>query len=83
MELETNRLKLRLWRESDFKIFADYFTDEESAKYVGGRKTAEEVWRLMAAYIGHYQLKGYSYMAVEEKFSKALVGSVGLWKSQP
>lgn len=70
MELETNRLKLRLWRESDFKIFADYFTDEESVKYVGGRKTTEEAWRLMAAYIGHYQLRGYGYMAVEESLQE-------------
>ena len=83
MKLETKRLKLREWRESDFASFAGYFANEESAKYLVGTKTPEEAWRLMAAYIGHYQLKGYSYMAVEEKATRQLVGSVGLWKSEP
>ena len=82
-DLQTERLKFRQWREADFESFADYFADEENAKYIGGQKSREEAWRLMAAYIGHYHLKGYGYMAVEEKSSKRLVGSVGLWKSEP
>lgn len=83
VELETERLKLRQWRESDFEYFVNYYSDEETARYVGGRKTQEEAWRLLAAYIGHWQLKGYGYMAVEEKYSKRFVGCVGLWKSEP
>ena len=51
IELETNRLRLRQWRESDFEFLANYFADEESAKYVGGTKTRKEAWRLMATYI--------------------------------
>lgn len=83
VELETDRLKLRQWRESDFNHFAKYFDDDENVKYVGGKKTREEAWRLMATYIGHWQLKGYGYMAVEDKSSKKFVGCTGLWKSEP
>lgn len=83
IELETERLNFRQWRESDFGDFSNYFADEETAKYVGGKKTREEAWRLMASYIGHYHLKGFGYLAVEEKSSDKLVGSVGLWKSEP
>jgi len=83
IDLQTERLKFRQWRETDFESFADYFADEENAKYVGGQKSREEAWRLMATYIGHYHLNGYGYMAVEEKSSKRLVGCVGLWKSAP
>jgi len=46
-------------------------------------KTPEEAWRLMAAYIGHWQLQGYGYMAIEEKSSGKFVGCVGLWNSDP
>jgi len=81
MELETERLRLRLWRGSDFKHFESYFSDPELSKYVGGIKGKEQAWRLMAAYIGHWQLKGYGKMAVEEKESKQFVGCAGLWNS--
>lgn len=83
IDLQTKRLRFRQWREADFEPFANYFADEEKAKYVGGQKSREEAWRLMATYIGHYNLKGYGYMAVEEKSSNKLVGCVGLWKSEP
>lgn len=83
LQLQTERLNFRLWRESDFEKFASYFADEETAKFVGGRKTREEAWRLMATYVGHYHLKGFGYLAVEERSSRRLVGCVGLWKSEP
>ena len=69
--------------ESDFTTFANYFGNEETARYVGGKKTKEESWRLVPAYIGHYQLKGFGYMAVEDKANSELIGCVGLWKSDP
>ena len=81
--LETKRLKFRQWQNADFDTFSIFFADEASAKYVGGKKTREEAWRLMATYIGHYQLEGFGYLAIEEKASGKLVGCVGLWKSEP
>ena len=36
--LETEHLNFHQWWENDFKIFADYFLDEEQARYVGGQK---------------------------------------------
>lgn len=81
--LETSRLRLRQWQTSDFEYFEAYFGREETAKYVGGTKTKEEAWRLLATYIGHWQLKGFGYMAVEEKGTEKFIGSVGLWKSDP
>lgn len=82
-DLQTKRLRFRQWREDDFESFVNYFADEKRAQYLGGQRSREEAWRLMATYIGHYNLKGYGYMAVEEKSSNRLVGAVGLWKSEP
>lgn len=82
-ELETERLLIRLWHESDFEQFANFFADEENTKFLGGVKTREESWRMMAAYIGHWHMKGYSKMAVIEKATGKLAGCVGIWDSDP
>ena len=81
--LKTERLNFRQWQVTDFEEFAEYFSDEELTRYVGGKNTREEAWRFMATYIVHYQLKGYGYLAVENKSTNKLVGCVGLWNSEP
>ncbi|WP_235297123.1 GNAT family N-acetyltransferase [Portibacter marinus] len=81
--LETERLIFRQWDISDFEPFSKFFSDEKNARFVGGVKNMEEAYRLMATYIGHYKLNGYSYLAVTEKATKNLIGTVGLWNSQP
>lgn len=79
--IETDRLQLRQWNENDFEKIAAYYADENSAKYVGGQKNADEAWRLLALHIGHWQLKGFGYWAVDEKHTGDFVGCVGLWQS--
>jgi len=78
LELETERLEFRMWQEDDFSSVADFFSNSRVSQFVGGKKSPEEAWRLMASYIGHYQLKGYSYLAIVDKANANLVGSVGL-----
>lgn len=81
--LETERLRFRQWKESDYTSFVKFYSKEENARFVGGTKSPEEAWRLMSTYIGHYVLNGFSYLAVETKSSSQLIGTVGLWKSNP
>ena len=81
--IATERLLLRPWSEADYPEMLRFFSDPETANFVGGTKNEEEVWRLLATYIGHLQLKGYSYLAIEEKSTGALVGAAGLWNSEP
>ncbi|MEL6868116.1 MAG: GNAT family N-acetyltransferase, partial [Bacteroidota bacterium] len=81
--LETDRLIFRQWQKADYPILANFFSDEENARYVGGVKTPEAAWRLMATYIGHYELNGFSYLATTEKASGKLIGTIGLWNSSP
>lgn len=83
MELESERLVLRQWRSSDFEHFVNYFSDEALCRYVGGTKNQEEAWRLLASYIGHWQLKGFGYLAVENKETNKFLGCAGLWDSEP
>ncbi|MFK7845449.1 MAG: GNAT family N-acetyltransferase [Rhodothermales bacterium] len=79
--IETERLVLRLWKTEDFDQFAEYYADESNAKYVGGVKSLDEAWRHFALLIGHWQLKGFGYWAVDEKSTGNFVGCVGLWQS--
>ncbi|WP_420583242.1 GNAT family N-acetyltransferase [Reichenbachiella sp.] len=81
--LETERLVFRQWLKSDYPALADFYAKEENAHFVGGIKPPEEAWRLMATYIGHYLLHGYSYLALETMDSHQLIGTVGLWNSDP
>ena len=81
--LETDRLIFRQWKNSDYSLFAEFYKVEANARFVGGIKNAEESWRLMSTYIGHYELNGYSYLAIDEKKSGNLIGTIGLWNSVP
>lgn len=77
-ELETERLRFRLFRDSDFPTYEQWTARMEIMRYLGG-KTLDRIqsWRHLAYQIGHWQMLGYGYYAVEEKASGKLVGRVG------
>lgn len=83
LNISTERLYFRQWQEQDFEQFAAFFASEENARFVGGVLEPEAAWRLMCSYIGHYNLQGYSYLAVAEKETDHLIGTVGIWNSPP
>jgi RimJ/RimL family protein N-acetyltransferase len=77
--LETERLRMRGWRQSDLASFATYLADEVSARFIGGPCEPPEAWRRMATQIGHWVLRGYGPWVFEEKSSGNWVGYSGLW----
>lgn len=79
--IETERLRLRQWTLNDFDAVARYYADEDNARYVGGKKDADQAWRHLALHVGHWQLKRFGYWAVDEKQAGDFVGCVGLWQS--
>ena len=82
-ELETERLRLRQFRESDFPIYEAWCANPDLMRYLGGRTFGtNEAWRHMAYILGHWQMRGYGYYAVEEKESGRLVGRVGFTDAQ-
>jgi RimJ/RimL family protein N-acetyltransferase len=82
MELETERLKLRMWREEDFDVYAEFHADVEMAHFIGGACDRSTAWRRMACEVGHWTLRGYGFWALEEKASGNVVGSCGLWNPE-
>jgi RimJ/RimL family protein N-acetyltransferase len=82
--LETERLILRGFRESDLDAYAEMSASEEVMRYIGTGKVLSrgESWRSMAAIIGHWYLRGYGLWAVEEQQSGEMIGRVGCWKPE-
>jgi RimJ/RimL family protein N-acetyltransferase len=78
-ELETDRLKLRMWRESDLDDYAEMSADPAVMQYLGGGKllTRADAWRSMAFFMGHWQMRGYGHWAVEDKTSGRMIGRIG------
>jgi len=76
--LETDRLIMRPFQESDFEPMAAFYGSDVSSFY-GGPCDREEAWRKFAVYPGHWSLRGYGPWALEEKATGAYVGLSGLW----
>lgn len=80
MEIETERLRLRMFEEGDLEAYARMCADPEVMQFLGGRPLSrEETWREIAIYLGHWQLRGYGLFATELKASRTFVGRIGLW----
>ncbi len=78
--LDTDRLVLRMFNNSDWQDLHEYYSDELCTKYTIGRVLQEhESWREMAIRTGHWLLHGYGPYAIEEKISKKVIGIAGPW----
>jgi RimJ/RimL family protein N-acetyltransferase len=77
--LETLRLRLRGHRASDHADAAAMWADPAVVRHIGGRPfTSQETWFKILRYVGHWELLGFGYWAVEDKASGRFVGDVGL-----
>ena len=76
--LETERLRLRAWTLADVAPFTEMCGDAELMRYVGGVMLGPNAWRRMAAYAGHWQLRGYGPWALESKATGELAGYCGV-----
>ena len=78
IRLETERLVLRMLRESDFEDYATLCADANVMRYLLGKPLSRlEAWRHMAFLIGHWELRGYGYFAAEEKKTGKFIGRMG------
>jgi RimJ/RimL family protein N-acetyltransferase len=78
--VETERLVLRAFRESDLDAFAAMSADAEVMRYIGSGETVDRngTWRTMAGFLGHWSLRGCGMWAIERKRDGAFLGRVGL-----
>lgn len=81
-QIQTQRLILRAFSESDLDAYAEMCSDPEVMRYIGTSKTLSrsESWRSMAMMLGHWELRGYGMWAVQERFNGEMIGRIGCWE---
>ncbi len=77
-ELETDRLKLRQWRSSDYPTFAAMSADVRVMEYFPNPLTSDESDTLASNIEGLITEKGWGLWALEIKDSQKFAGFVGL-----
>jgi RimJ/RimL family protein N-acetyltransferase len=81
--LETERLKLRQWREADMAPYTTMLADPGTARFitVDGKPVVDVItgWRHAVVMAGHWALHGAGMFVVEEKSSGKFAGRVGPW----
>jgi ribosomal-protein-alanine N-acetyltransferase len=84
LPLRTDRLELREFTGADIAAAHRMYTDPEVMRYVGhGPVGGESETRgMLAAYAAHQASHGFSFWAVVERASGALIGDAGLFLSQ-
>lgn len=76
--LETARLTLRPFRESDLEAHAAALGDPAVVRHLGGKPLSrEEAWRRLLCAPGLWTLLGYGYWAVERRTDGAWLGQIG------
>nr|WP_295374648.1 GNAT family N-acetyltransferase [uncultured Sphingosinicella sp.] len=77
--VETERLRLRTFREQDLERWSAVMADPVTVRHLGGQPHArEDTWRRLLMSGGLWLIYGYGYWAVERKEDGLLVGQVGL-----
>jgi RimJ/RimL family protein N-acetyltransferase len=78
-ELETERLLLRRPVESDAAALVPVF-DAEVVRYLDGHVPSEDdLWRSIATFLGHWEMRGFGMHIWVDKATGAVIGRGGLW----
>jgi RimJ/RimL family protein N-acetyltransferase len=82
--ISTDRLLLRGLTQDDFEPFATIVSDPEVVRYLddGAPISREDCWRGMALFIGHWNLRGYGWWAVEDRRTGDFLGRIGLYNPE-
>lgn len=76
--IQTPRLILRGHSIVDFPECTAMWCDPIVTKYtIGEPSPANRTWARMMTYVGHWELLGFGYWAIEEKQSKKFIGELG------
>ncbi|HET9809431.1 MAG TPA: GNAT family N-acetyltransferase, partial [Candidatus Limnocylindria bacterium] len=76
--IETQRLRLRRWRDRDLAALARWNADTRFMRHMGrGPMNTAESAAALARYQRHWAQHGFGLLAVEERATGTLIGRVG------
>lgn len=76
--LETERLILRQWKNSDVEKFAQMNQDQRVIEFLRGAMSLEDCRKFIKKVEKHFEQYGFGLWAVEVKNSEEFIGFVGL-----
>lgn len=79
VQLETERLLLRVPRADDFDGYAGMMADEQASKFIGGPLQRAEAWRKFLQMPGAWLVQGFAMFSVCDKASGEWLGNIGPW----
>jgi len=82
LNIETQRLLLRLPERDDFDAYAEMIGDEETARYIGGQMTRSAAWRKFLQMPGAWAMQGYAMFSVCDKGTGEWLGQCGPWQPE-
>ena len=77
-ELESARLRLRPWRDTDLAEFAAMCADPQVMRYFPKSLSRLESASVIGRFRGHFAEHGYGFWALERKATGAFIGFTGL-----
>ena len=80
VEIETERLLLRRWREEDLEPYARLCVDPEVMRFIGDGSTLnrKQSGEQVSRFVRHWEERGFGLWALEGKESGTFVGFAGL-----
>ncbi|WP_339530283.1 GNAT family N-acetyltransferase [Pseudomonas mucidolens] len=78
LQLESARLVMRQWRDSDLSTFADMCADPQVMRYFPAHLSRLESAALIGRIRGHFAEFGFGLWALQRKDSGAFIGLTGL-----
>jgi RimJ/RimL family protein N-acetyltransferase len=82
IQIETERLILRLPQAGDFDAYAELMGDEEATRYIGGHMPRAAAWRKFLQMPGAWAIQGFAMFSLIEKSSGEWIGQAGPWQPE-
>ncbi|XQY91402.1 GNAT family N-acetyltransferase [Metabacillus sp. HB246100] len=79
--IETERVRLRRWKEEDLEPFGQLNADQEVMRYFPSTLSKEETKAFQRVIQKEFDEYGYGLYAVEEKDSQAFIGFIGFHRA--
>ena len=80
--LETARLILRIPEARDFDAWAEFASDEQTMRYIGGAQARSVAWRGICSVTGAWAIRGFTMFSAIEKESGRWIGRLGPWQPE-
>jgi RimJ/RimL family protein N-acetyltransferase len=82
IQIETERLLLRLPQLADLDPWSEMMADEATARYIGGAVPRAVSWRALMTMIGSWHAHGFAMFSVIEKQTGRWIGRLGPWQPE-